>query len=74
VDIGRPCRSCAVAEEVTIMGWIPDVKNWREAVFTGHFGPMGIGAIFISTRRRAQATNNIKSRWLWIWFNLSSHS
>ena len=29
--------------------WIPDVKNWREAVFTGHFGPMGIGAIFIST-------------------------
>ena len=29
--------------------WIPDVKTWREAVFTGHFGPMGIGAIFIST-------------------------
>ena len=28
---------------------IPDVKTWREAVFTGHFGPMGIGAIFIST-------------------------
>ena len=49
MDIGRPCRSCAVAEEVTIMGWIPDVKTWREAVFTGHFGPMGIGAIFIST-------------------------
>jgi len=52
VDIGRPCRSCAVAEEVTIMRlyrWILDVKNWRETVFTGHFGPMGIGAIFIST-------------------------
>lgn len=29
--------------------WIPDVKNWREAVFSGHFGPMGVGAIFIST-------------------------
>jgi len=29
--------------------WIPDVKSWREAVFSGHFGPMGIGAIFIST-------------------------
>ena len=28
--------------------WIPDVRTWREAVFTGHFGPMGIGAIFIS--------------------------
>ena len=52
MEIGRPCRFCAVAEEVTIMGlyrWIPDVKNWREADFTGYFGPMGIGAIFIST-------------------------
>ena len=29
--------------------WIPDMKTWREAVFSGHFGPMGIGAIFIST-------------------------
>jgi NhaP-type Na+/H+ or K+/H+ antiporter len=29
--------------------WIPDVKTWREAVFSGHFGPIGIGAIFIST-------------------------
>ena len=29
--------------------WIPDVKTWREAVFSGHFGPMGIGAIFLST-------------------------
>jgi hypothetical protein len=29
--------------------WKPDVKTWREAVFSGHFGPMGIGAIFIST-------------------------
>ncbi|KAF6754944.1 Sodium/hydrogen exchanger family-domain-containing protein [Ephemerocybe angulata] len=29
--------------------WIPDIKNFREAVFSGHFGPVGIGAIFIST-------------------------
>ncbi|KAL0574597.1 hypothetical protein V5O48_007364 [Marasmius crinis-equi] len=29
--------------------WIPDVKTFREALFTGHFGPMGIGAIYIST-------------------------
>ncbi|KAF9519623.1 hypothetical protein BS47DRAFT_1288191 [Hydnum rufescens UP504] len=29
--------------------WIPQVKTFREAVFSGHFGPMGIGAIFIST-------------------------
>ena len=29
--------------------WIPDVRTFREALFTGHFGPMGVGAIFIST-------------------------
>ncbi|KAJ2915913.1 hypothetical protein MD484_g4528, partial [Candolleomyces efflorescens] len=29
--------------------WIPDVKNFREAVFCGHFGPIGVGAVFIST-------------------------
>lgn len=29
--------------------WIPDIKTRREAIFSGHFGPMGVGAIFIST-------------------------
>lgn len=29
--------------------WIPDIKTKREALFAGHFGPMGVGAIFIST-------------------------
>ncbi|KIY66408.1 hypothetical protein CYLTODRAFT_398761 [Cylindrobasidium torrendii FP15055 ss-10] len=29
--------------------WIPDIKTFREAIFAGHFGPMGIGAVFIST-------------------------
>jgi NhaP-type Na+/H+ or K+/H+ antiporter len=28
---------------------IPDVKTFREALFVGHFGPMGVGAIFIGT-------------------------
>ncbi|CAH7683973.1 Sodium/hydrogen exchanger family-domain-containing protein [Phakopsora pachyrhizi] len=28
---------------------IPDLKTNREAVFCGHFGPIGVGAIFIST-------------------------
>lgn len=27
----------------------PDIKTMREAVFCGHFGPMGVGAIFIAT-------------------------
>ncbi|KAK7466184.1 hypothetical protein VKT23_004905 [Stygiomarasmius scandens] len=29
--------------------WMPDIKTFREALFSGHFGPIGIGAVFIST-------------------------
>lgn len=32
--------------------WIPDIKTFREAIFVGWFGPMGVGAIFISTLAR----------------------
>lgn len=28
---------------------IPQIRNWKEALFTGHFGPMGVGAVFVST-------------------------
>jgi NhaP-type Na+/H+ or K+/H+ antiporter len=27
---------------------MPEVSNWREALFCGHFGPIGVGAVFIS--------------------------
>ncbi|KAM9932865.1 hypothetical protein OXX80_007513 [Metschnikowia pulcherrima] len=26
--------------------FVPDIKTWREALFCGHFGPIGVGAIF----------------------------
>ncbi|KIY65349.1 hypothetical protein CYLTODRAFT_356931 [Cylindrobasidium torrendii FP15055 ss-10] len=29
--------------------WVPEIRTWKEALFTGHFGPMGVGAVFIST-------------------------
>ncbi|KZT32226.1 Sodium/hydrogen exchanger [Sistotremastrum suecicum HHB10207 ss-3] len=29
--------------------FVPDLRNWREALFSGHFGPMGVGAVYIST-------------------------
>ncbi|KAF7365764.1 Na-H-Exchanger domain-containing protein [Mycena venus] len=30
--------------------WVPEITTWREALFTGHFGPkMGVGAVFVST-------------------------
>lgn len=47
--------------------WIPDIKTRREALFAGHFGPMGVGAIFISTLAASKLptpqippTNNIE--------------
>jgi Na(+)/H(+) antiporter len=37
---------------------IPDIKNWREALFAGHFGPIGVGAIFIALLARAELEND----------------
>jgi hypothetical protein len=33
---------------------IPDLKTWREAMFAGHFGPIGVGAIFVAIMARAE--------------------
>ncbi|AMD18990.1 HBR089Wp [Eremothecium sinecaudum] len=35
-------------------GLIPDIKSWREALFVGHFGPIGVGAIFAAILARAE--------------------
>ncbi|KAJ3840475.1 Sodium/hydrogen exchanger family-domain-containing protein [Lentinula raphanica] len=43
---------------VALYKWIPDIKTFREAVFTGHFGPMGIGAVFISTLAAGVLSDN----------------
>ncbi|OBA22308.1 putative Na+/H+ antiporter [Metschnikowia bicuspidata var. bicuspidata NRRL YB-4993] len=32
--------------------FIPDIKTWREALFCGHFGPIGVGAIFAAILAR----------------------
>ncbi|KAH6658113.1 alkali metal cation/H+ antiporter Nha1 C terminus-domain-containing protein [Truncatella angustata] len=34
--------------------FIPDIKTWREAAFAGHFGPIGVGAIFVAILARAE--------------------
>lgn len=33
---------------------IPDIRTYREALFAGHFGPMGVGALFLAIEARAQ--------------------
>jgi len=32
---------------------IPAIKTWQEALFCGHFGPMGVGALFLAIEARA---------------------
>lgn len=34
--------------------FIPDVRTWREALFCGHFGPIGVGALFIAILARGE--------------------
>jgi NhaP-type Na+/H+ or K+/H+ antiporter len=34
--------------------FIPDIKTWREALFAGHFGPIGVGAVFVAIMARAE--------------------
>ncbi|KAI9883567.1 MAG: hypothetical protein M1823_004665 [Watsoniomyces obsoletus] len=33
---------------------IADIKTWRESLFAGHFGPIGVGAIFVAILARAE--------------------
>lgn len=33
---------------------VPDIKTYREALFCGHFGPMGLGALFLTIEARAE--------------------
>lgn len=39
--------------------FIPDLRTSREALFCGHFGPMGAGALFLAMKARAQLENGI---------------
>jgi len=34
--------------------WVPEITSWKEALFSGHFGPMGVSAIFVSALARTR--------------------
>jgi NhaP-type Na+/H+ or K+/H+ antiporter len=34
--------------------YMKNIKSWPEAFFCGHFGPMGVGALFLAIEARAQ--------------------
>lgn len=37
--------------------WIPDIRTLREAMFCGHFGPMGLGGLFLAIEARGMLEN-----------------
>lgn len=39
---------------LAVKPFVPDIRTWREALFCGHFGPIGVGAVFISILVRAE--------------------
>lgn len=39
---------------VLLKRFIPDVHTYHEALFIGHFGPMGVGALFLAIESRAR--------------------
>lgn len=45
---------------VMMWKWIPDIKTFREAIFSGYFGPMGVGAIFMSTYGRLLMVQHVE--------------
>lgn len=34
--------------------FVPGISSWKEALFSGHFGPMGVSAVFVSTMARTR--------------------
>lgn len=39
---------------LALKAFVPDIRTYREALFCGHFGPMGLGALFLVIEARAQ--------------------
>jgi NhaP-type Na+/H+ or K+/H+ antiporter len=46
---------------LALQRWIPDVRTYREALFCGHFGPMGVGALFLAMEARSELKKGIPS-------------
>lgn len=44
---------------IALWKWIPDIKTFRESIFCGHFGPIGVGAIFIATLGRTELPEEV---------------
>ncbi|KAJ9650725.1 hypothetical protein H2198_009974 [Neophaeococcomyces mojaviensis] len=41
--------------------FIPEIRTWSEAIFAGHFGPIGVGAMFLAMEGRGRLENGSSS-------------
>jgi sodium/hydrogen antiporter len=39
---------------LAVMRIVRDIRTYRQALFCGNFGPMGLGALFLAMEARAQ--------------------
>ncbi|KAK5947065.1 hypothetical protein PMZ80_001211 [Knufia obscura] len=46
---------------LAIKRFLPEVRSWSEAIFAGHFGPMGVGAMFLAMEARGQLETRTSS-------------
>ncbi|RHZ67123.1 uncharacterized protein CDV56_103331 [Aspergillus thermomutatus] len=46
---------------VALQRWIPDIWTYKEALFSGHFGPIGVGALFLAVEARARIKTGLSS-------------
>ncbi|PNS18074.1 sodium/hydrogen antiporter [Sphaceloma murrayae] len=46
---------------LAIYKWTPDIRTFREALFCGWFGPMGLGGLFLAIEARAMLENGTAS-------------
>ncbi|SJM87079.1 related to Na(+)/H(+) antiporter 2 [Zygosaccharomyces bailii] len=53
---------------------IPDIKSWYEAMFIGHFGPIGVGAVFACLTAKIQLQDSISREKIASGGSKSSHS
>lgn len=44
---------------LTLWKFTPDLNTWREALFAGHFGPIGVGAIYAVILARSEVEEHV---------------
>lgn len=50
---------------LAVARWVPEIRSFREAMFVGWFGPMGIGAIYYALKACKSGRALLSGVWSW---------